>query len=574
MEEINSKIFLDNMENAVIAINVKGEIVYCNKMAECILQTTLENILHKNVTAIMPEVGKKLQESLKSRRISLDILRKGKEDLIFKVSPIKNNGEIIGAMSLFQKVSEVEKIIDGIDAYKRIVRMLDIIIEFPFDGLWITDGKGKVLRINKASEKINEVKASDVIGKNVKDLEKEGLFDKSVTLEVLRRKDSATIVQHIKGKSILSSGNIVFDDKGNIELVVSNERDITHLNKVREELKETQALAKRYQSELSKAQLKDLEKENIIFESKAMEKVVDAALTVCKVDSCVLLLGESGVGKSLIAKLIHKYSSRNGQSFISINCGAIPESLIESELFGYEEGAFTGASKGGKAGIFEIADKGTLFLDEIDTLPLHLQVKLLRFLEDTEILRVGGVKYKKIDTRMIVATNQDLEDLVKKGKFRKDLFFRLSVVPIYIPPLRKRIDDISPLVKFFLDKYNKKYKKEKFISPLVINSLCEYSFPGNVRELSNIIERMVVMTKSKEIKLENLPQVATKTIEVSPPFLGEEGLPLKEALQRVESFVIKKTMERYRTQEKVAKILRVSQSTIARKIKKYKSNNA
>jgi len=577
MKEVNSKALLDNMESAVISVDAKGKVIYCNRMAECLFQTTLENIIHKNFTTVMPELGKELSQSLKSGRSFLDILKKDGRDLIYGVFPVReNNKEVIGIMCIFQMSlnPDAEKFINKLNMHKQMVKILKAVIGFSFDGLWITDGEGKVLIINRASERFNMLKNRDVIGRKMKDLQKEGFFDKSVTLEVLRKKVSVTMIQKVRsGKSILVTGNPILDEEGNIELVITNERDITYLNKIKEELKESKALAKRYQSELHKFRLKNLEDDNIIFRSEAMEIVADAVLTVCKVNSCILLSGESGVGKSLIAKLIHKHSLRSKGPFICVNCGAIPESLVESELFGYEKGAFTGASKGGKAGIFEIADKGTLFLDEIDTLPFHLQVKLLRFLESKEILRIGGTKYKKIDVRVIAATNQDLKDLVKKKKFREDLFFRLSVIPIYIPPLRERIDDIPPLVKFFLDKYNKKYKKEKFISPLVLDSLCEYSFPGNVRELSNLIERMVIMVKNKEIKLEDMPQTVIKSTRASPPFLGERDLTLKKAVEKLESFMIEEAIKKYKNQRKIAEILGVSQPTIARKIKKYRYNN-
>ena len=459
-----------------------------------------------------------------------------------------------------------------LDPDKQKIKMLDGIINFSFDGLWISDGEGKVLRVNKASEKMNGIKASEVVGKNVRDLIKEGFFDKSVTLEVLEKKTSVTILQKVKnGKTILVTGNPIFDDEGNIELVVVNERDITYLNEIRDKLKESQSLTKKYQCELSKIHLKNLEKDNIIFKSEAMEKVMQTALRVCSLDCCVLLLGESGVGKNLIAKLIHKHSSRNKGPFMCISCGAIPESLIESELFGYEGGAFTGAREGGKPGVFELAHKGTLFLDEIDQLPFSLQVKLLHFLEEKEILRVGGTKYRKVDARVIAASNQNLENLVKEKKFRRDLFFRLNVVPIHIPPLRERPEDIPPLVLFFLNKFNEKYKKKVSISPKAIDILCEYRFPGNVRELSNLIERMAAMADDKKIKPEDIPQYVRKSADTSLS-LDREELPLKKAIEKLESFMIKRAIEKYGSQNKTARALGVNQSTIARKIKKYGIN--
>lgn len=462
--------------------------------------------------------------------------------------------------------------ISELEAYKQKIKILDSIIESSFDGLWISDGEGRVLRINKTSEKINEVKASEVVGRNVRDLIKEGFYNKSVTLEVLEQKTSITLLQKVRsGRNILVTGNPIFDDEGNVELVVVNERDITYLNELEEKLRESQTLTKTYRCELSKIQLKNLEKDNLIFKSEAMEKVMQTALRICSLDCCVLLLGESGVGKNLIAKLIHKHSSRSSGPFICVSCGAIPESLIESELFGYERGAFTGARKEGKPGVFELADKGTLFLDEIDQLPFHLQAKLLHFLEDKEILRVGGTEYKKVDVRVIAASNQNLENLVKEKRFREDLFFRLNVIPIHIPPLRERPEDIPPLVSFFLSNYNRKYKKDTSISSDAVDILGEYKFPGNVRELSNLVERMAAMAENKKIESKDIPQYVRKCVNASFS-LQEEERPLKKAIERIESFMIRKALEKHGSQNKVARALGVNQSTIARKMEKYGIN--
>jgi len=465
-------------------------------------------------------------------------------------------------------------IINELKLYKQKVKMLEGIIESSFDGIWISDRDGKVLMINKASERINEVKISEVVGRNVRDLVKEGLYNKSVTLEVLERKAPVTLLQKVRsGKSILVTGNPVFNDEGNLELVVVNERDITQLNELNQALKKSQALTKKYQSELSRIQLGNLEKSNIIYKSENIEKVIKIALKACDLDCSVLLLGESGVGKNLIAMLIHKYSTRSIGPFICVSCGTIPESLIESELFGYEKGAFTGARREGKPGVLELTDQGTLFLDEIDQLPMHLQIKLLHFLEEKEILRVGGTKYIKIDARIIAASNQNLEVLVKEKKFREDLFFRLNVIPIYIPPLRERPEDIPPLVSFFLERYNKKYKKDISISSEAVDILCEYDFPGNVRELSNLIERLAALSENKKITPDDIPQYIRKSINTSISFLDKEDLPLKKAVERLESFIIKKALKKHKSQIKVARVLGVTQPTINRKIKKYGINH-
>jgi transcriptional regulator with PAS, ATPase and Fis domain len=293
-------------------------------------------------------------------------------------------------------------------------------------------------------------------------------------------------------------------------------------------------------------------------------------IRVAQVDSTVLLLGESGVGKGMIAKLIHKHSCRNNGPFIRVDCAGIPDSLIESELFGYEKGAFTGARVEGKPGFFELANKGTLFLDEIGEIPISSQSKLLRFLEDHEIIRIGGTEPKEIDVRIIAATNKMIEELVHSKKFREDLYYRLNVVPIHIPPLRERNDDILPLIFYFLEKFNKTHRKEKVFSPEVIEALCKYDFPGNIRELANIIERLVVVTEKERIEARDLPNAIAGYIAKEIPYsLLSEGIPLKDALEKYEGSIIERTLKKYGSQREAAKALKVDQGTISRKIKKY-----
>ncbi|MDD5014715.1 MAG: sigma 54-interacting transcriptional regulator [Atribacterota bacterium] len=457
---------------------------------------------------------------------------------------------------------------------RHIFTILNSILEYSFSGLWITNGEGKVLGISRASEKISEIRSSEVIGKNILTLQGEGFFNKSIALEVLRKKTTVMRTQKIKsGKIILTKGQPVLDNKGNIKLIILNDWDVTYLNNLREKLKESQALTKGYRSELSRIWIKDLEENNVVFKSKISKRVIESALMTSKVDASVLLLGESGVGKSLIAKLIHKYSPRANQPFICVNCGAIPESLMESELFGYEEGSFTGASKRGKVGIFELADRGTIFLDEIDALLFQLQVKLLHVLEDMEIIRVGGTKHKKVDVRIIAASNQNIEKLVEQKNFRQDLFYRLNVVSIFIPPLRERQEDIPPLINFFLYKFNEKYKKKKIITPQLTNFLSSYHFPGNIRELSNIVERAVVMTKKENIELEDIFQLGLKLDKNFPIILEEKELSLGEAVGNLEHFMIERAIKKYKNQIKVAEVLKINQSTISRKLKKYGIKN-
>jgi transcriptional regulator with PAS, ATPase and Fis domain len=301
-----------------------------------------------------------------------------------------------------------------------------------------------------------------------------------------------------------------------------------------------------------------------------MEKTVEMALRVSQVSSTVFLFGESGVGKGMIAKLIHKHSDRSSGPFIRVDCAGIPESLMESELFGYEKGAFTGAKSEGKIGFFELADKGTLFLDEVGEVPLNSQSKLLRFLEDHEIIRVGGTEPKAIDVRIIAASNRDIEEMVKMKLFRRDLYYRLNVVPLSITPLREREEDIIPLIFYFLDKFNKAYHKKKIFSPDAIDLLSKYDFPGNVRELANLVERLVVVSENDHIETKNLPGIVTGAISKATPYSFLAGnIPLKDAVEICEGLIIGKTLKKCGSQREAARVLKIDQSTISRKIKKY-----
>jgi transcriptional regulator with PAS, ATPase and Fis domain len=293
------------------------------------------------------------------------------------------------------------------------------------------------------------------------------------------------------------------------------------------------------------------------------------ALRVARVNSTLLLLGESGVGKGVIAKLVHKHSECKNGPFIRVDCADIPSSLIESELFGYERGAFTGARKEGKPGFLELAHGGTLFLDEIAELPLNSQSKLLGFLEDHEVVRVGGTNPKKIDARIITATNKNIEEMVVAKMFREDLFYRLNVVPIYIQPLRQRPDDILPLVFHYVEKFCATYRKKKILSPEVIEVISRYDFPGNIRELANLVERLVVVSEKERIELKDVPE---RVLNYSLPTLQTRSVPgsasLKEVLKQYERALIERTVRKYGSQRKAAKALRVDQATVSRKIKK------
>jgi PAS domain S-box-containing protein len=438
----------------------------------------------------------------------------------------------------------------------------------------ISDGSGSKVRISSSCEKYYGVKREGLIGKNVKDLEKNGILLPSATRLVIEEKKPVTITQRTKtGRKLLVKAMPFFDDKGDIARVVSISKDITDEEKLRSELKQIKGLLERYEHELSSLRMANIKNSKVIYRSKAMEKLMEMVNKIALVDSTVLIYGETGVGKEMVAKYIHNISNRSTGPYIKINCGAIPENLLEAELFGYEKGAFTGARNEGKPGLIEIADKGTLFLDEISELPFSLQVKLLRVLQEREFIRVGGIKTINVDVRIIAASNKDLKELVKNGKFRQDLFYRLNVVPITIPPLRERVEDIPILTHYFLSNYNEKYGRSKQITNEVIEAFMKYSWPGNVRELENVIERLIVTSEESLITKKDLPRELFGEDDYEESIASgvsvSKLMPLKEATALVEYQLIKQAIKEGGSTYKAAELLGVDQSTITRKLKKY-----
>ncbi|MBP1760155.1 MAG: norR 3 [Firmicutes bacterium] len=425
--------------------------------------------------------------------------------------------------------------LNGYYSVKRLFRELNAIINSSYDGIFITDGNGIVERVNNAYERISGLNDFELLGKSMHQLVEEGIFDQSVTLHVMEKRHSITLPQTIKrtNKQILVTGNPVFDEEGRAEL--------NHLRSM---------------------QIKDTD---IIYNSEVMERVIQLTMKVAHVDTTVLITGESGTGKELIAKLIHEQGKGIKESFIKINCAAIPEQLLESELFGYVGGAFSGAKREGKPGLFELAHKGTLFLDEVGEMPLILQTKLLRALQEREIVRVGGSKPIKVDVKIIAATNRDLEKMVKEGTFRQDLYYRLAVVPINVPPLRDRKEDIPLLVKFFLNKFNKRFDFQRRISSELIDILMEYTWPGNVRELENVMERMMIAATDDDLSLNLLPKVIMSAQKPLPKC----GTKLKEAIKETEIYLLKETYKEFKSWPKVAEVLGVDRTTIFRKAKSY-----
>lgn len=462
---------------------------------------------------------------------------------------------------LSEKNELVKSLNEELAEVKRLKDEMDILIDASYDGVCMTDGQGIVQRVNKPLVELLGVGEEDLVGKNIDIIEKEKILYPSATLMVLNAKKAVTFLQQARsGKYVLATGNPVFDSQGNVTRVISNVRDFEKLQKIKDELDRVYNPPEVY---------KIAEDSSIIALSQAFNRVLSMALRVAIVDSTVLILGESGSGKDVVARYIHKNSSRSGGPFIKVNCGVFPESLIESELFGYETGAFTGAKKMGKQGLFEIAHGGTIFLDEIGELPLAQQVKLLHVIQEKQIKRIGSIHHQDIDVRILAATNRELTDMVKNGLFRADLYYRLNVVSITVPPLRERREDIIPLIYFFLEMFNKRYNKNCRISKDVKDVFLRYDWPGNIRELQNIVERLVVIAANETIKAQDLPSTFTPQGKPEGEMTAGGIMPLQQAIEEVEKRLIINAHRLYGSTYKIAEVLGVNQSTVVRKMKKY-----
>ena len=446
---------------------------------------------------------------------------------------------------------------------------MEHIFEAMADGVWVCDSTPRLLWINSACEELNNIRREDVCGKSVDELLSSGNFDTDVTHRVLNGKKSIAIIQKVKSKrTLLVNGTPIFDDQGNVKFVVGSERDVTELNLLKEQLEQKQEFAQKIQSELLTMKMRELKMEEIISASEAMERVMDTVLRVANFDTTVLLTGPSGSGKSMIAKLIHDGSSRREKPFLILNCGAIPDSLAEAELFGYSDGAFTGAHKGGKMGLIEAADGGTLLLDEIDAFSLDVQVKLLTFLDTKSFIKVGSRQLQQVDVRLIAATNSDLESRVAMGKFRADLWYRLNVVPIEVPALAERPDDIVPLIAHFIQQLSSRYGTKKSVDRSALDVLSRYHYPGNVRELENILEHSYVLCQSSQIGTEDLPQNVIDTVNPIRS-LQSTTKNLKQALEAVEREYLYTACQQHKTQVDIATSLGTSQPSVARLLKKH-----
>ncbi|MCM8711219.1 sigma 54-interacting transcriptional regulator [Clostridium sp. SYSU_GA19001] len=532
------------------------------------------------------KIGCKLKERLDTlvEKTGLDINK-----LLFKL--IENNNvfeeklKIIMEENMFLRQRELN-VFEAADAMS--------------DGVYLSDENGFVIAANSRYSEVTGISADEIIGKNMQTiLNEKYLKGEYVTLKaghliegdimevqneiepyivekpvaicsmVLQQKKEVsvmgTLIAKGKKKVVLFIGKPYFDEQGKIKYVLVLMRETTELIKLKDKLEEAEKKSREYLNEL--INLKSSQREDkLIGKDYSIEKIRQTISYVAKTDATVLITGETGVGKEVVAREIYKNSLRKNGPYIKVNCAAIPESLLESELFGYEKGAFTGAMKKEKLGYFEMANGGTILLDEIGEMPVKLQSKLLRVLQEREITRIGGTKTISLDIRVIASTNQDLEQQIKNGRFREDLYYRLNVIPIKIPPLRERKADIALLAYNFLEKFTERYNKSKEFEASAIEILSCYQWPGNVRELENAIERLVIIGDERFITDKDVINVLGKD-KFSYIAADNEETTLKEAVNKLEKTIIEKALKKYKSSHKAAKVLGITQTTVLRKAK-------
>lgn len=563
----------NSTHNGIIAINKHGIITSLNPAAEEPTRSTGEEAVGRFLNDVVIPTG--LLDVVRTGTPEFGVKFKvGRRQYITNRTPIIKDGEVIGAVGVFQDVSELELISKELRSVVELNEELGTIIDSSFDGIIICNSSGKIQRCNPAVERVLGVARKDLVGKPFRELIEKGILANNIINMVKKEGGPVRAVESPSAdNSLVISGNPVHDEDGVISKIIINIRDMTELEGLREALEESQQLSLQYQSEIAEMRTHSKPIKEIEYCSEVMRNVFDLALRVSQVESPVVLIGESGVCKGDIGKFIHLHSERRKGPFLKINCASVPEQVLETELFGFTAGSFAAASNKDKPGLFELADQGTLYLEEIGELTSALQAKLLRVLQDKEVMPLGGRQAVPVNVRIIAATRDPLTELVKRGAFKEELFFHLNVVPIKIPPLRERNEDVLSLLQYYLADYNNRYSLDEELSPETIAFLLNYEWPGNVRELANVVERLVVTAKGKLITLEEVGAVLGRQEPEQGKAITVAGiLPLKEAVDEVEQILVTMAMTRYGTTIKAAEALGVNQSTVVRKLQKIKDN--
>ena len=557
---------LHSVSNGVIATNSDGIVTIFNKAAEEILGLPEDTVLGYFVEDVIPNSG--LKRVLDTGREEINQQQSVNHcTIVTNRSPILKDNKIMGAVAIFQDVTELQAVAAELESVKNLKSTLESAIESQFEGIVVVDKNGIVTMINQAYKEFLGVETQEVVGKHVVEVIPNTRMHivaqtgKAELGDLQRIGDNQVVVTRIpitKDNEVTGAvGKVLFNDLKDLKLLFRK------VNTLQSEIEY-------YKEELNKAHGGKYTLDSIIGNSEKMLWLKGLAKKAAKGNSTILLLGESGTGKELFAHAIHHSSPRSHGPFIKINCAAVPENLLEAELFGYDEGAFTGARKGGKPGKFELANGGTIFLDEIGDMTMAMQAKLLRVLQEREIERVGGTKTNKIDVRVIAATNRDLESMIERNEFRQDLYYRLNIISILIPPLRERKEDIPIICRTLLDKINKLsiYGVEG-ISTEALQLLADYSWPGNVRELENVLERAVNLIDDEPlIEPQHLPSLYKKMHKTTES--EEKEQKLAGIIGDTEKQAIHKALEAAGgNKSKAAKLLGIHRSGFYQKLQKY-----
>ena len=549
---------LDTIYCAIIILDQAGKILYVNESARKMVEGS--SVVFEELLECL---GQEVDLVRGSGRYQIDV---GPARIVCRVNPRYLSGERHGSTIVLHQSKHSECVMQEMDVVSSIFEELNVCLESSHDGIMVSDGMGNVIRLNAALEKLIGVKRRDILGRNVADLVQEGVYESSAILQVIETGKTATVVIDHNGRQLLITGSPVYNANSAMTAVVANIRDMSELNDLRQKLEQQQMIAEKYSKELAHIARQQSAQTSFVACSREMKTILATIHSISEVDSTVLISGESGTGKEMVVNEIYASSMRSYRPIIKVNCGAIPPALFESELFGYEDGAFTGARRKGKPGFFELAHMGTLFLDEVGELPLKMQVKLLRVLQEGEIIRIGGSKPISVDVRIIAATNRDLWEMTEEGTFRQDLYYRLNVINIEVPPLRQRRDDIIPLVMHMLERFNQKYGKHKEIPIKLGKVLRELPWRGNVRELENLIENLVVLCPEDVLTPEHLPVRYQRGQNPASQVEIRGILPMKDMVRRAERQLIANAQAQYSSMQEVAKALGVDVSTISRKL--------
>lgn len=470
----------------------------------------------------------------------------------------------------FSDSQNITQLVEQIRNLQKANERLRDIINYSSDGLYVVGPDGITLEANRAYEQMTGIPREEVVGKHIVDLESQDYFDRSAAWMALQSGQVTTIIQQIKKqKYFVVTATPVFDQNNTIKMIVTSVRDVTYLYHLQEQLRQAQ-----HQYHGSSYPV-FTDNAPLIYTSYSMKQIVKQIKQISSYPTTVLITGPSGTGKEVLANMIHQWSPAKNKPFIKINCASIPNELFESELFGYVSGSFTGAKKEGKPGLIELADQGTLLLDEIGEMPLAMQAKLLRVIQERIVTRIGDTKPRHISFRLICSTNQDLGELVKQKAFREDLWYRINVVHVTIPPLHERVDDIRPLAEHFTNELCQQYGLQKQLHPDAMKALEQYLWPGNIRELRNIIEFLVVSSRSVSIMSDDLPEHIKNHWEFEPSTViaptkapSIETISLQEALRQYETTLIKETLSNSKSIRAAATRLSIDHASLLRKMKR------